>query len=247
MMKDVNILNKKSGFISARKLLAIVVVIGLIMVAVYAYQRYQDNIKADIKSGKKYSQSLDQLETASVKNTNSGGLMSYQKPANFSPVEQPYQTSNLTAYNSTFNSDGQTITNGLLVALSTQSEPSFMAIYSQALTSLASQNAGSSYSETLSTIQNLVESAVGKNYKVSLSKPAKAELPNIKSNVWTVDFNASCKDAKNPKKLPDMQGRAIIAIGKASIYYFVASATTYDWQNKQSVWQQVINSVKVDQ
>jgi hypothetical protein len=65
----------------------------------------------------------------------------------------------------------------------------------------------------------------------------------ITGNSWQNDFSA----ASNKTELPKISGQFITAFGKQSQYFFMDENVQSDWTANQAVWQQVANSLKIDQ
>jgi hypothetical protein len=79
----------------------------------------------------------------------------------------------------------------------------------------------------------------------TIGPPKTITTPNVKSNAWSVDFSAT--PSTTTTQLPDLDGQAILVVGHNSTYYFLVDAADYNWQSNQTTWQQVIDSLKVDQ
>lgn len=93
-------------------------------------------------------------------------------------------------------------------------------------------------------LKNVPLQGLGSKFTVSLSSnPQPLTSPNIKTNAFYADFSAVSKD----KNQPQLKGKAVVAIGKTSYYIFMIDNTDYNWDNNSAVWQQVIDSLKIDQ
>jgi hypothetical protein len=81
-------------------------------------------------------------------------------------------------------------------------------------------------------------------YKVSeLNVFTAFTSPNIKTNAWVSDFTAISSDAKSPK----LKGKFIVLTGAKNQYFFMVENVESTWTANQSIWQQVINSIEIDQ
>jgi hypothetical protein len=78
------------------------------------------------------------------------------------------------------------------------------------------------------------------------SKAAAFTNRNIKADAWKTDFTAAGL-AEGAESLPPQQGTLIIAAGKSTIYSFILSSLTSNWEQNQSTWQKVLDSIKIDQ
>lgn len=90
---------------------------------------------------------------------------------------------------------------------------------------------------------NLLNSNIAKPvYKLTFDQPS--VLKGL-DHAWVVSFQAV---AKTPgRNTPDMQGEVVEVFGKNGQYFMAIDTAKANWQSNQSVWQQVINSLKVDQ
>jgi len=128
------------------------------------------------------------------------------------------------------------------------------------------------YKTTAEPIQTFLTSRFSPLYDVSFSDAKVLTTPNLSGNAWSLDFSATPKkfaqpaagvntspdakvDASQAKLVPssvppgfeNYKGRVVLAVGKQAIYYFAVYNTNYNWDNNASVWQQVINSIKINQ
>ena len=146
------------------------------------------------------------------------------------------------------NANNQSFTVAQLAANYVTTSTSVNKTYLKSLTAILTNPQSSSYQSVLSPIKQFVASKMG-SYVVSFNTPAALTTSNIASNAWSIGFTAKPVDATNNPYQPNMQGEAVFAIGKKTYYYFFVSAVDYNWQNSanQQVFQQVINSLKIDQ
>lgn len=93
--------------------------------------------------------------------------------------------------------------------------------------------------------QGLINSILDPSYGFTFADPKPFTNPNIKSNAWEMDFTASTPS--NSPNTPKMRGAIIMALGKNALYNFEIGAIDYNWDSNQKVWQQVFDSLKIDQ
>jgi len=88
-----------------------------------------------------------------------------------------------------------------------------------------------------------------KNHLFILLKQPFCNVPptntNIKSNAWK--FDVSITNGSNVNKISNVEGKAVLVAGKRTFYYFLIDSVDQTWKNNQKVWQQVLDSIKVDQ
>jgi len=85
-------------------------------------------------------------------------------------------------------------------------------------------------SNTLSTAQ----------IKYSVAKPFTNQF--IHTNAWKFDFTIT-----NPSNKATGQGVLVYALGQKTYYFFLIYADKDYWQTGQTVWNQLLTSVKIDQ
>lgn len=97
-------------------------------------------------------------------------------------------------------------------------------------------------------LQQFVTQRISPNYTAIFAKPKVLLTPNIKANAWYITYALTAKEKTKPGlNFPDMEGQAIMAVGKSTVYYFKLDALKVNWQPNQKAWDQVINSLKIDQ
>jgi hypothetical protein len=78
------------------------------------------------------------------------------------------------------------------------------------------------------------------------------QLQNVQSfrpatfgnDAWQFPLGASAAKKDN---LPSLQGEFIYIIGKNAAYYFGVASTAQKWQEDSATWQQILNSLQIDQ
>ena len=77
---------------------------------------------------------------------------------------------------------------------------------------------------------------------------ATAPITNfVKNNAWEMSFTATDPKANEINLPARLQGEAVLAAGKSTYYYFMVTAIDYNWQSNLKIWQQVVDSLKIDQ
>lgn len=111
------------------------------------------------------------------------------------------------------------------------------------------KNPSSSTAKSLkSLLSNFVVQRLA-NYNVSLAELKPLVTKNLPDNAWQASYAATAKDPAQAKFYPNQKGIAVVAIGKSTYYFYAINTIDYNWTNShnQKVWQQVFNSLKIDQ
>lgn len=103
------------------------------------------------------------------------------------------------------------------------------------------------YTAHADTLKQFILQRMATGYSISLAKTNSLSTPYLKNNAWSASFSAVSKTGQNTATLPNFSGQVILAIGKDTFYYFMVGAVDYNWRGNQAVWQQIIDSLKIDQ
>ena len=118
--------------------------------------------------------------------------------------------------------------------------------FTKSLGGVVTNSQNPSFNTVLTPIKQFVTTHIGGAYIVTFSTPTTLQTSNLSSNAWSINFTAKPVDS-TMVLLPNLQGEEIFAVGQKTYYYFFIDAVDYNWQANQSVFQQVINSLKIDQ
>lgn len=99
------------------------------------------------------------------------------------------------------------------------------------------------YQKTVQPIKDFAKVGTLLKTDVELSIATVFTNSNISKNAWKFDFSA--KNSQN--NLKTVKGTIILAAGKTTFYYFFLDSLEYNWDSNQKVWQQVLDSIKIDQ
>ena len=99
----------------------------------------------------------------------------------------------------------------------------------------------------LAPIQQYVARNLDPGYTVALGSAKAYKTTNVKSDAWEIDLSASPTKASSADVLPVQQGALVYAISSKAFYYFFVMSDSYNWTGNQSAWNNVLNSLKVDQ
>jgi len=85
-------------------------------------------------------------------------------------------------------------------------------------------------------------------YTVNFGNATSFTNQYIKTNAWQADYTAIVKaGAKQAEIYPALKGREVMLIGNSTVYYLMADAVNYNWDSNAKIWQQVFNSIQIDQ
>jgi hypothetical protein len=137
----------------------------------------------------------------------------------------------------------------ILIDLSKQS-PSTDYISSLQKAMAAADPSDSVYAKTSKTITSFVTSGVSPKWQLTLDHPVAFTNPTIKVNAWIFDYNLVNQEAIAAGKDPDanlFQGKLVYAVGKGGEYYLAVNALGSNLQNNQTLFQEILDSLKIDQ
>lgn len=106
----------------------------------------------------------------------------------------------------------------------------------------AEGQAGDEYKVLKKSFEQYIKFRVNSKFIGTLGAPKAFTNSTIKSNAWQYDFSAPADAGEH-----SVNGTFVFAVGKSNFYYFSLASLDYNWQANQSSWQQVLDSIKVDQ
>lgn len=225
--------------------------VGLILIILalaggsFYWQKYYSPQKSN-QPQQIYKYSYAKLSSYTLTGSAAGRGITFSKPVEFGgPTDTKLKGASITLSQSS-NKNNQPITTGKLGAASVAANTSTGA-YAKSLNGIITNPQSSSYQNVLSPIKQFVAAGVGFNYEATFDTPVVLTTSNLSANSWSIDFTAKPINPDANPYLPNLQGKAVFAIGKKTYYYFFIAAVDYNWQANQSVFAQVINSLKIDQ
>lgn len=82
----------------------------------------------------------------------------------------------------------------------------------------------------------------------NISSPKPFTSISVKDYAWQLDFTASVNKAQNAGyKVPTKKGKMIYGADRGVYYYFMVDDVEINWQPNNQIWQQVIDSLKINQ
>ncbi|MDB5160776.1 MAG: hypothetical protein JWO96_156 [Candidatus Saccharibacteria bacterium] len=210
----------RSGF---KKLYAAVIVLILLVIAGGAYYWHMQGVKKP----QKYTYS--KLDTYTAASTPPGSGISFSKPIEAVKVstDTPGETDVI-----------HSLKGAYAVFIAAASTPLIPSDHDIASKTLADPT--SSYKEV--AMKQFVSDHVIAGNSVSYGKVEQFTSGTIKDNAWQMSVEGA-----NPKQNTKFQGRVVYALGKAGFYQFLVLAKDYNWSKNITVWNQVFESLKIDQ
>lgn len=107
----------------------------------------------------------------------------------------------------------------------------------------------SGHTAVLAPMQAYVSGVLNPDYSKTdyqLTYSETKALANLK-HAWSLDFAATAQNPADKKDFPDRQGTVIEVLTGKGQYFAMVETVSTNWQKNQTVWQKVINSLKVDQ
>lgn len=131
----------------------------------------------------------------------------------------------------------------MAVSLISSAAPTFEPSYTASVDKLLQIHQGKDYEVFIAPLKKYLQNNLPSGLQVDLGPPVALSTGNIKQNAWQADFRAG----ETAGKYTDLKGKFVFAIGKRTFYYFMVATVHYNWQSNQAVWQQAIDSIKIDQ
>lgn len=165
--------------------------------------------------------------------TPAGQRVSFKKPAELIPVTTSY-TNEITLAQTQNNAYNAYIAEDFVASQPTLSP--------QQLSAALADTSSSAYQSSLAGVKAFISRRFISAYSINYQKAKTFSNSSIKSNTWQLDFAAINKTSH---KIYD--GRAVYAISNQGQYYFAIVAPDYNWQNNINTWNQVFDSLNIDQ
>ncbi len=217
----------------------LIFVAGLLVALLIGSAAYYSGWQHFHTNTQRFSKLYDQTLPATL----SGTATVYKVPVGFDRSRQTVQIGSSAANYAFLNKTKQPAKFSAIMAV--YSQPSALATsssYVDNLNKLISNHQGKDYQVVTSrTIEQFIKNNLPANYKIVLDQPVKFASANINKNAWKFDFTATSPGHRTVK------GSLIIAVGKQSFYYLMIASVNYNWNNNAKTFQQVVDSLKIDQ
>ena len=224
-------------------LIIILLIVALALTGVLYYRHHQNAQKAKSPTGK-YSYTYQQLDGYSLKTSQTGTDSSFSKPVQFKAPANLQFSAGQAMFDQTAASNSPVIIGGLGSATVVSSPPG--ANYLSDLNQAVRTSNTNQYQGLITNLEQYVTARMD-GYYVAFEKPIALVTPNIKSDAFGLNFTATPTTIGKTMDFQAMQGEAVLALSDHASYYFMIFSVPYNWQSNQAVWQQVIDSLKIDQ
>lgn len=111
----------------------------------------------------------------------------------------------------------------------------------QDLANSLSNASGAYYLPSTNALRTFAIERVPLGAKINFGEAKQFTGQSIKANAWQFDLQITTKENKK------LTGKAVFVARHQSYYYFMVLAPDYNWEANQTVWDQVLISLKVDQ
>lgn len=222
----------------------IIIILALVGGGFYWQKYYSPHKVAQPQQIYKYSYA--KLSSYALTGSAAGRGIAFSKPVEFGGSTDIKSKGTSITLTQADTKNNQPIVTGRLGAASVAAN-GVTSAYTKSLATIITNPQNSSYKNILSPIKQFVAAGVGSNYETTFDTPVVLTTSNLAANSWSIDFTAKPISPDANPYLPDFQGKAVFAIGKKTYYYYFIAAVDYNWQANQSVFAQVINSLKIDQ
>jgi len=250
-------------------------IIGLAVVLVlliggYLYYSNHTSKNTPTNSSQKkgaYPQTYSELNSFSLTGAKQGTGISFSKPTQYTLTVESQAKDQASFSNSLGGS-----TPAFLGAIHVMSLPSSTNLSSKQYISFLNTSFSSpgkdAYKSAVAPIEQFVTARFSPIYNVNYSSAKQLTTPSLKTGVWVLNLSASPKtnvQTSSEQSTPtdssqikppvhssavvteNYKGQVLYVVGKSATYYFLAYSTDYNWDNNAATWQQVINSIKIDQ
>ena len=193
-----------------------------------------------------YNYSYSELDDFKLTSNLEGTAISFKKPTEYTQAgKSEVLLGSSSAYFIQRNYQTKPVTSmGYLSVSLVQSALATSHSYIESLTKTLNNPVDPDYEAIIKPIKDLT-GETSSNNKVVLAAAKPLTTDNLKDNAWQFDFSVR-NDEKGVKVTP-LKGKIIFAIGKNTFYYLTISTLDYNWDKSQTTWQQVLDSIKIDQ
>ncbi|MBI2009275.1 hypothetical protein HYS84_02595 [Candidatus Saccharibacteria bacterium] len=190
----------------------------------------------------KYSYST--LEDYKLPSKLQGAAVSFKKPAELKLLDKKETQGLASAYFVHTVSKGDSEFGLTYMAMSSlQSALAASDSYVTSLGQILKDPNNKDYQNMADSFKKFLQAFTPKQLKIEMQALVPLTTTNIKQNAWQANFRAG----ETAGKYADLKGKFVFAVGKRTFYYFMVATADYNWQRNQDVWQQVIDSLKIDQ
>lgn len=172
-----------------------------------------------------------------------GAGMSYKVPEGFELGKQSVEFGSSVANYLLVNKSSQPVKVPAVMAVA--SRPSALAAsqsYIESLSLLMSKHQGTDYEKAVAQpVKQFLHDNLLVSYDIALGQPSTFASSNISKNAWQFDFTGKIDGQRQGN------GKFVLAVGKETFYYLMVASVDYNWEPNKSIWQQILDSLKIDQ
>jgi hypothetical protein len=95
-------------------------------------------------------------------------------------------------------------------------------------------------------ITHFINQNINRRWKITLGQGRGINTANLQ-HAWEIDFTGVDSNPKASYVPTKLKGQVIFSIGKGAWYYFMESGVNGNFDKNKDVWQQVTDSLKIDQ
>lgn len=190
-----------------------------------------------------YSYKYTAFDEYKLDSKTAGSGLSLSKPVNFKEIGQKVQVGSASALLAHKDTTSK-LSLGYIAITSVNSALAASSSYLEVLNKTLQEPNDKNYETLVRPVREYVNRYTDFKYQIELGKATKLIAPNIKANAWQFDFSAK---TIADKSITPLKGKAVLVAGKQTFYYILLSNVENNWQANQAVWQQVLDSIKIDQ
>lgn len=205
--------------------------------ALYAVQRVVYNLKLDHY---KYSQ----LDEYKLEGNLEGVGIAFKKPTDFKQTVKNVELGRAWATLEHQKKDNKRLL-GVMNTTITNSALASAKDYPETLGKVF-ETKGKGYDDFEKRSKEYLATFLPEGMDIQISQPGEFKNPNISKNAWLFTFVASGKSGGSDTATV-IKGVSVLAVGKKSFYNFSFGSVDYNWTDNKKVWQQVLDSLKIDQ
>lgn len=179
--------------------------------------------------------------------TKDGSGISFKKPVEFEATAALELRATQSTQRQTTTYKGQGVVIAQVSAASIYMATDLSQTFTKNLNIVMADPNNQSHKDNVKQMQDFVKFRTSTSYNISYKSPVAFTAANIKANAWSIDFTATAKDTKTKDLQPDLTGKVILAVGNSTIYYFLINASTNNWLPNTATWNQITDSIKLDQ
>lgn len=235
---------RKAAWRTGKHVLWLVIILVVTLAGSYGYWWAHYEVYG---ASHKYSYTYTSLNDYKLASTLKGTSISFKKPTEFIVSGKAFAQQG-SSYADLYQPNYKTTPVSGLGYLSVSLVQSALAGSPDYLKSLGSTLANpndKNYQKVVKPINDFVVNTYNPVYKVTLDPAQTLKTANLTANAWQFDYTVL--NDKNQHEINPLRGKVVFAAGKHTFYYFLVSSVDYNWNKNMTTWNQVVDSIKIDQ